>query len=124
MKVINSRQNDRPLYVVDPKDNVLIDIEDNHMELTLEDNSIFVLPSVDTFYKFIGDAEVAYGEYEVFLDKLMCNNCKITLTDYEMEDGSIVSAVCEMTYDDEKVYLLRIKPIEEEPLHKIIEEGM
>ena len=124
MKVINSKQNDRPLYVVDPKDNVLIDIEDNHMELTLEDDSKFVLPSVETFYKFIGDAQVAYGEYEVFLDKLMCNNCKITLTDYEMEDGSTVTAVCEMPYDDEKLYLLRIKPIEEEPLHKIIEEGM
>lgn len=124
MKVISSRQNDRPLYVVDPRDNALIDIEDNHMELTLEDNSIFVLPSVDTFYKFIGDAEVAYGESEVFLDKLMCNNCKITLTDYEMEDGSSVSAVCEMPYDGETVYLLRIKPIENIPLHKQIEEGM
>lgn len=124
MKVIESRQNDRPLYVVDPKDNVLIDIEDNHMELTLEDYSILVLPSVETFYRFIGDAEVAYGEYEVFLDKLMCNNCKITLTDYEMEDGSIVSTVCEMPYNDEKLYLLRFKTIENIPLYKIIEEGM
>ena len=124
MKVIESRQNDRPLYVVDPKDNVLIDIEDNHMELTLEDYSILVLPSVETFYRFIGDAEVAYGEYEVFLDQLMCNNCKITLTDYEMEDGSIVSTVCEMPYNDEKLYLLRFKTIENIPLYKIIEEGM
>ncbi len=124
MRVILSRQNDRPLYVVDPKDNVLIDIEDNHMELTLEDNSIFILPSVESYYRFIGDAQVCYGDNEVFLDKLMCNNCKITLTDYEMEDGSTVSAVCEMTYDDEKVYLLRIKPIENIPLHEQIEEEM
>ena len=124
MKVIMSRQNDRPLYVTDPKDNVLIDIENNHMELTMEDNSIFILPSVESYYRFIGDAQVCYGDEEIFLDKLMVDDYKITLTNYEMENGEIVSSVVEMAYGDEKLYLLKIKPIEEEPLHKIIEEGM
>ena len=124
MKVIMSRQNNRPLYVTDPKDNVLIDIEDNHMELTMEDNSIFILPSVESYYRFIGDAQVCFGDEEIFLDKLMVNDYKITLTNYEMENGEIVSSVVEMAYGDEKLYLLKIKPIEEEPLHKIIEEGM
>ena len=124
MKVIMSRQNNRPLYVTDPKDNVLIDIEDNHMELTMEDNSIFILPSVESYYRFIGDAQVCYGDEEIFLDKLMVDDYKITLTNYEMENGEIVSSVIEMVYGDEKLYLLKIKPIEEEPLHKIIEEGM
>ena len=124
MKVIMSRQNNRPLYVTDPKDNVLIDIEDNHMELTMEDNSIFILPSVESYYRFIGDAQVCFGDEEIFLDKLMVDDYKITLTNYEMENGEIVSSVIEMVYGDEKLYLLKIKPIEEEPLHKIIEEGM
>ena len=124
MKVIMSRQNNRPLYVTDPKDNVLIDIEDNHMELTMEDNSIFILPSVESYYRFIGDAQVCYGDEEIFLDKLMVDDYKITLTNYEMENGEIVSSVVEMAYGDEKLYLLKIKPIEEESLHKIIEEGM
>jgi hypothetical protein len=124
MKVIMSRQNDRPLYVTDPKDNVLVDIENNHMELTMEDNSIFILPSVESYYRFIGDAQVCYGDEEIFLNKLMVDDYKITLTNYEMENGEIVSSVVEMVYGDEKLYLLKIKPIEEESLHKIIEEGM
>ena len=124
MKVIKTVQNDKPLYITDVKDNVLVDIENNHVELTLEDNSIFILPSVETYYKLIGDAELCYGEYEVFLNKLMDNDYKITLTNYEMENGEIVSSVTEIVYDDERLYLIRIKPIEEEPLYKIIEEGM
>ena len=119
MVVIMSRQNDRPLYVTDLKDNVLIDIEDNHMELTLEDDSIFVLPSVESYYRFIGDAQVCYGDNEIFLDKLLSGDCKITLTDYEMENGDVCTTVMEIPYEDEKLYLLRITKASEE----LVEEG-
>ena len=109
MKVIMSRQVDTPVYVVDPKDNVVVDIENNHMELTLEDGSIFILSSVDQYYKFITEAELCFGDEDIFLDKVFNEYSKITLVDYEMEDGRIVKAVCETKYNDEDVYLLRME---------------
>jgi hypothetical protein len=63
---------------------------------------------------------------EINFDKLLTGDCKITLANYEMENGEIVTFIneIEIPYDDEKIYLLKIKPIENIPLYKIIEEGM
>ena len=123
MKVLASKQNDRPLYITDPRDNVLVDMESNHMELTLEHNLMLILPSIETYNRFIEDDSMFFNK-EVNFDNLLSGDYKLTYTNYEMEDGSIISVVGEISYDDEKIYLLKVKSIEDIPLYKIIEEGM
>ena len=109
MKVIISKLAETPVYVVDPKDNVVVDIENNHMELTLEDGSIFILSSIDQYYKFITEPNLCFGDTDIFLDKVFDEYSKITLVDYEMEDKRVIKTVCETKYNDEDVYLLRIE---------------
>lgn len=106
MKVIMTRQVDVPILIKDLKENVVVDIENNHIELTLDDNSIFILPSVEAYYSFINESELCVGNDEVFLDKLF-RDAKITLVEYEFRQG-VVKTVCESTYNNEPIWLLRI----------------
>ena len=107
MQVIMSRQVDLPIYIEDSKGNAVVDIENNHMELTMEDNSIFALPSVETYYSFIGEAELCFGDEEIYLDKVF-KDAKVTLVNSEIREGIVVKAVCESKYNDESIWLLKI----------------
>jgi hypothetical protein len=107
MQVIMTRQVDLPVLIKDPKENVVVDIENNHMELTMEDKSIFILPSVETYYSFITEAELCFGDKDIFLDKLFVES-KITLVNDEFRPGITIKTVCESSYNDEPIWLLRV----------------
>jgi hypothetical protein len=106
MQVIMTRQISLPVFIQDPKENVVVDIENNHVELTLGDNSILIIPSIDAYYSFIADSEV-YNENDIFLDKLF-RESKITFVNYKLREGIDIKTVCESKYNDEPIWLLRI----------------
>ena len=106
MKVISIKQKDRPVYIKENNDNDIVDIENTHMELTLDDGSIFILPSIDCYYEFIG-SDVCFGNKEIFLEKLVSPEDKITLVETEF-DGIFVKSVWVGKYNDEEIYLLKI----------------
>jgi hypothetical protein len=106
MKVVMVRQKDTPIIINDPKDNPVVDIENNHIEWTLEDGSLFILPSVETYYRFITEANLCFKDQELFIDKVFGEDTKITLVNAEYNDKEI-KTVCENKYDEEEVYLLR-----------------
>lgn len=105
MKVNYCRQIDTPLYIEDTKGNSLVDIENNHMEMYLKDGSILIIPSIDCYYSFIGDAKYTFGNKEVALDKLIEGTSQ-KYANYELKDGRTVSYVFEIEYDSESLYLL------------------
>lgn len=107
MQVIMTRQVDLPIFINDSKENIVVDIENNHVELTLEDNSILILPSIDIYYSFIADSNVYDENKDVFLDKLF-RESKITFVDSELRERINIKTVCESTYNDEPIWLLRI----------------
>jgi len=106
MKTISTRQEDRDIKITDYKENVIVDIKGNHVEITLEDNSIMVLPSVESYYKFISDANVCFGANDVFLDKLFADS-NVSLVNCDLDD-IIIKEVCEAKYENEDIYLLRV----------------
>jgi len=107
MKIVMTRQADRKIHIEDPKENVVVDITEPHMELFLEDNSILVLPSTDVYYKIISDAEVFMGSLEVHLDKLITKNAKINLVNYKLNDHFTIKTVCIDKYNGEDFQLIK-----------------
>ena len=110
MRIVSAYLIETPLSVVDPKDELIFEAKENHMEITLEDNSVIVIKDSDMYYKIIGDANVANGTEEIYLDKLINNKkSKIYLANYIMENGSIVSYVVVTEYNGQPVYVLQHK---------------
>ena len=105
MKVIMTRQVSVPVLIKDLKENVIVDIENNHVELTLEDNSIFILPSVEAYYSFISQPDLCNINEDIYLDKVF-KDSKITLVEYKFRQG-VIKTVCESSYNDEPIWLLR-----------------
>ena len=102
-----TRQNDRPILILDRKGNTVVDIENNHVELTLENNSILIIPSVELYYAMVSDARVFNGTKEVNIDTLF-KYSKITLVNCKINDFVIAKVVSENKYKDENIYLIQI----------------
>lgn len=108
MRVINTLQIETPLSVVDTKDELIFEVKEYHIEIELEDGSVVILENAEEYYNFIGDANVTTGPDEVLLDKLMDGDCKITIVNYELENGDTINAVCEVPYNNKNIYILQV----------------
>ena len=103
MQVMMTRQINTPVLIQDPRENVVVDIENNHVEITLEDKSRLILSSVENYYSFINE----FGSStDISLDNLF-TEAKITFVNFEFRE-SVIKTVCESTYNDEPVWLLRL----------------
>ena len=58
MRYVNILNSDDEIHIISENKIIEIHIEDMHPELFLEDNSILVLDSVETYYKMIGDTTI------------------------------------------------------------------
>lgn len=106
MKIKRCKQNDNPILISDPKDNPIIDMNSNHVEITLEDKSILIIPSVHLYYDMLGDPNIFNGTKEIYLENLL-SHTEITKVDYESEYYGSILFVCKTKYNDEDIYLLR-----------------
>lgn len=108
MRIINSKLVEISLSI-EVKDEEIVHAPINHMEITLEDNSILVLESTDEYYKFISDAEVSFGTEEVFTDNIFKDNYKIYLAGIKLENGDTISSIIVGEYNGKDIYLIQIK---------------
>lgn len=109
MKVIKTSLIETPLSVTNNRDEEILTVPENHMEIEFDDDSRLILESSDEFYKLIGDAEVAFGSEEVFIEKLFNDNYKIILVNFKLENGDVINTVLSGEYNNKPIYLIRIK---------------
>lgn len=88
-----------------------------HPELVLEDNSMIIFDSVDSYYDFIGNADmVSMYDHNIHVDNLLSYEKTSDIVSNFSYKGEDVTVVIEITYHDRKIYYLQrtgINPIAE-----------
>ena len=116
MRYVDFVQRDTAINITGTDGAVVTNITVLHPEFTMEDNSMLILPDVDTYYDMITDPEVfAIGSQEINLEMLLEYITAADSVSGVSYNGFNVNSIMELDYNGKILYYIQrdgLNPIE------------
>jgi hypothetical protein len=105
MRIVNLKNEQGSFKILTENKIIDISFDLNHPELILEDNSMIIFDKVETYYKFIGNADLySMQDNSINLESLLSDYLIAADTVSEVSyKGDDISVVYELVYDDHHI---------------------